>query len=92
MPNLFTILGYKVYFWSNENDEPIHVHISKRIPSKNAAKIWLTRNGGCILESNPERIPRKDLSELLEIVQAQFFMICAAWKKHFKVEQIKFYC
>ncbi|WP_423806012.1 DUF4160 domain-containing protein, partial [Phascolarctobacterium succinatutens] len=20
----------KVYFWSNENDEPIHVHISKR--------------------------------------------------------------
>lgn len=92
MPNLFTILGYKVYFWSNENDEPIHVHISKGIPSKNAAKIWLTRNGGCILESNPERIPRKDLSELLEIVQAQFFMICAAWKKHFNVEQIKFYC
>ena len=45
MPNLFTILGYKVYFWSNENDEPIHVHISKGIPSKNAAKIWLTRNG-----------------------------------------------
>ncbi len=43
MPNLFTILGYKVYFWSNENDEPIHVHISKGIPSKNAAKIWLTR-------------------------------------------------
>ena len=92
MPNLFTILGYKVYFWSNENDEPIHVHISKGISSKNAAKIWLTRNGGCILESNPERIPRKDLSELLEIVQAQFFMICAAWKKHFKVEQNKFYC
>lgn len=90
MPNLFTILGYKVYFWSNENDEPIHVHISKGIPSKNAAKIWLTRNGGCILDSNPERIPRKDLSELIEI--AQFFMICAAWKKHFKVEQIKFYC
>ncbi|WP_423806022.1 DUF4160 domain-containing protein, partial [Phascolarctobacterium succinatutens] len=28
MPNLFIILGYKVYFWSNENDEPIHVHIS----------------------------------------------------------------
>ena len=51
MPNLFTILGYKVYFWSNENNEPIHVHISKGIPSKNAAKIWLTRNGGCILES-----------------------------------------
>ena len=92
MPNLFTILGYKVYFWSNENDEPIHCLLYTSDAAKNAAKIWLTRNGGCILDSNPERIPRKDLSELLEIVQAQFFMICTAWKKHFKVEQIKFYC
>lgn len=92
MPNLFTILGYKVYFWSNENNEPIHVHISKGSPSPNAAKIWLTSKGGCILASNPERIPQKDLNSLLEIVQAQFFLICAAWKRHFKVEHIKFYC
>ncbi|MDE5577502.1 MAG: DUF4160 domain-containing protein, partial [Oscillospiraceae bacterium] len=27
MPNLFTVCGYKIYFWANENDEPIHVHI-----------------------------------------------------------------
>ncbi len=29
MPNLFTVSGYKIYFWSDEGDEPIHVHISK---------------------------------------------------------------
>lgn len=29
MPRLFTVSGYIVYFWSNENGEPIHVHISK---------------------------------------------------------------
>ena len=46
LPNLFTIFGYKVYFWSNENNEPIHVHISKGSPSPNAAKIWLTSKGG----------------------------------------------
>ena len=29
LPKLFTVSGYTVYFWSNENGEPIHVHVSK---------------------------------------------------------------
>lgn len=29
LPKLFMVCGYTVYFWSNENGEPIHVHISK---------------------------------------------------------------
>lgn len=46
------VSGYKVYFWSNENNEPIHVHVSKGKPTSNGTKIWLTRTGGCILASN----------------------------------------
>ncbi|MEG1947917.1 MAG: DUF4160 domain-containing protein, partial [Lachnospiraceae bacterium] len=23
------IAGYKIFFWSNENNEPIHIHIAK---------------------------------------------------------------
>lgn len=72
MPSLFTILGYKVYFWSNEGLEPIHVHISKGWPSPNSTKIWLTKNGGCILDSNSDLIPEKDLNQLMEIIEAQF--------------------
>lgn len=49
MPKIFTIKGYIVYFWSNENDEPIHVHVAKGAPRPNATKIWLTKSGGCIL-------------------------------------------
>ena len=29
LPSLFKIHGYAVFFWSNENDEPIHVHVMK---------------------------------------------------------------
>lgn len=29
LPKLFMVSGYTVYFWSNENGEPIHVHVSK---------------------------------------------------------------
>lgn len=37
---VFEQYGYKVYFWSNENNEPIHVHISKGKPQGNSTKGW----------------------------------------------------
>ena len=50
MPQVFKIAGYTVYFWVNENDplEPVHVHIAKGVPSPNATKIWITKNGKCL--------------------------------------------
>lgn len=81
-----------MFFWSNENNEPLHVHVTKGHPSPIAAKIWLTKDGGCILASNPEKIAQKDILALMEVIEAQFFMICLAWKKHFKTEEIKYYC
>ena len=92
MPSLFTVCGYKIYFWSNENDEPLHVHISKGKPSPSATKVWLTSGGGCILAHNGSRIPEKELQTLLEFISAQFFLICLKWKEHFAVDSIRFYC
>lgn len=92
MPSIFQIGGYKVFFWSNENNEPIHVHIAKGKPSSNATKIWITSSGGCIVVHNNSKIPLNELNELLEVISAQFFLICDLWKKHFVIETIKFYC
>ena len=92
LPNLFTVSGYKIYFWANENGEPIHVHISKGKPFPNSTKIWLTRRGGCILANNGSQIPRKELNTLMTFISAQFFLICTEWKKFFVTDEIKFYC
>ena len=92
LPNLFTVSGYKVYFWSDENNEPIHVHVSKGKPSPNATKIWITRSGGCILAGNGSHIPNKELRDLMEFISAQYFLICAAWKEHFATDSIRYYC
>ncbi|MCD8098536.1 MAG: DUF4160 domain-containing protein [Lachnospiraceae bacterium] len=92
MPNLFTVSGYKIYFWSNENTEAIHVHVSKGHPKPNSTKIWLTRNGGCILANNKSQIPAGELKELMEFISAQFFYICTEWKKFFVDDKIRFYC
>ena len=44
MPNLYSWMGYVIFFWSNENYEPIHVHVCKGKPSANATKIWITKS------------------------------------------------
>ena len=92
LPKLFMVSGYAVYFWSVENDEPIHVHVSKGKQTPNATKIWLTKSGRCILASNGSKISNKELNELMEFISAQFFLICAKWKQTFVIDEIKFYC
>ena len=92
LPSLFVVSGYRVFFWSNEEGEPIHVHVCKGRPSPNATKLWLTKTGGCIVASNGSGIPPRELRELTEFVSAQFFMICAKWKEFFVTDEIKFYC
>ena len=91
MPKLFKVGQYIIFFWSNEGNEPIHVHIGIVNPSPNATKVWITKRGGCIVAHNKSRIPKSDLNELLEVIQDSFFLICDEWKTHFKVETIKFY-
>ena len=59
MPRIFKIGGYIVYFWINESDplEPVHVHVCEGVPSPTATKIWITKNGGCLLCHNKSKIP-----------------------------------
>lgn len=92
VPSLFRVGGYLVFFWSNESGEPIHVHVVKGKPSPNTTKVWLTKSGKCILANNASQIPQSDLNELLDIISAQFFLICQKWKEHFCVDEIRYYC
>ncbi len=38
MPTVLLIKGFRFYFFSNENDEPIHIHVEKAGAN---GKIWL---------------------------------------------------
>ncbi|WP_407923515.1 DUF4160 domain-containing protein [Christensenella hongkongensis] len=70
----------------------MHVYIEKGKTGKNATKVWLTASGGCILANNNGHIPQNVLGDLLDIIAAQFFMICNIWKEHFCINEIRFYC
>ncbi len=41
MPTVLEINGYKFKFYSNENDEPAHIHVTK---GNGYAKLWLLPN------------------------------------------------
>jgi hypothetical protein len=92
LPRLFRLGCFTVYFWANENNEPVHVHVSVGNPYANATKIWLTENGGCITAHNKSRISPDDLNEILEAVQAQYIFICNMWKQFNNTDELTFFC
>ena len=90
MPRLFLFQGFAIYFWTGEDGEPVHVHVSRGKPSAGATKIWLTRNGGCALASNGSKLNRKELANVLDFVMVNHAEICRRWCDYFHGE-ITFY-
>ena len=92
MPQIFKIGSYWVYFWSNESEpiEPIHVHVAQGSPTANATKIWITRNGGCLLCHNKSKIPLRQLRTIMQTIEARKKDILDLWYETFG--QISYYC
>lgn len=92
MPQIFRVGAYLVYFWSNENYplEPVHVHITQGTPSGNATKVWITRQGKCLLAHNNSKIPKRMLSDIMDVIEARSFEIVRKWQDHHG--EIRFYC
>ena len=89
MPQFIRVAGYKIYFWSNENDEPIHFHATKGDPDKNDTKVWLLENGSFKLAHNKGRIPEKDLSRIFSTMQIYYSEYIDFWKTY--MGYVKFY-
>ena len=83
MPQFIRAAGYKIYFWSNENDEPIHFHATKGNPAENDTKVWLLKNGSFKVAHNKGQISEKDLSKIFSVMQAYYFEFVQFWKSYF---------
>lgn len=89
MPSLYNVFGYKVYFWANEGNEPLHVHVCKGNPSPKATKIWITCGGG-LITINSSRVPKKDLAKIEQFIVTVIPYITQAWINTFG--HISYYC
>lgn len=83
MPKLYLFLGFAIFFWTAENGEPIHVHVAKGRPTRNATKIWLTKSGGCLLAHNGSQLSKRDLSNVMDFITLNHKEICKKWREYF---------
>jgi hypothetical protein len=81
---LMDFMGYCIYFWSNENNEPIHVHISKGNQTENATKFWITRDN-IELVHNKSQITKNDLKKIQKYLWVNRDTIVARWFQHFGI-------
>ncbi len=76
MPTVLKIEGYRFFFYSNERQEPAHVHVVK---AEKEAKIWLM----------PLQIAKwsgytsRELQRIMEIAKEHQQSFIEAWDEHF---------
>lgn len=80
-------LGYHIYFWSNENNEPIHVHVSKN-PQQNATKFWITSDS-VEIANDTGSVDQKDMGKILRYLRKNRDDIIVNWINYFKKGEMK---
>jgi hypothetical protein len=78
MPTVFEINGYRFFFYSNENNEPVHIHVSK---GGAEAKYWLTPN---LEEVYSYGFKSRERKEIKTLVKANANEIIEKWNEFFK--------
>jgi len=70
------VSGYRFFFYSNENDEPPHVHVQRE---RKLAKFWLKE----VSLAKSKRFMPHELTEIEKIVAERQQEFLEAWYEHF---------
>jgi hypothetical protein len=76
MPTVLLIRGWRIFFYSNEGDEPIHVHCQK---ADAECKYWLDRENFEIVEAFGHNVKPADRREIKRLIFEYFEDIERAW-------------
>ncbi len=77
MPVVLTIDGYKFKFYSNENDEPPHIHIVK---AEGNSKYWLLPN---LEEAYTYGYTVRERRKIRQLVEANKTLLINKWNEYF---------
>jgi meiotically up-regulated gene 157 (Mug157) protein len=79
MPTVLYIKGWRLFFYSNEGNEPIHIHGQK---GDKECKYWLDVDDYAIRESYTYNMNNKDIREVKKIILQNFDDIVQVWNTH----------
>lgn len=80
MPVYLRHKSYVIFFWTHEDDEPIHFRITEGAPSASSTKVWVLSDGSFLLANNSSKIPRQALNRIFRIMQDNFEEYRAQWE------------
>lgn len=76
MPTILFIKGYRFFFYSNENMEPVHIHVEK---AENVAKFWVDP----IALADNFGFNSKELKEIGKLIDENKELIINSWNEYF---------
>ena len=80
MPTILFIYGWRLFFYSNEGNEPIHVHAEK---GDMECKFWLQIEEIEISEAFAFNLTPQAKKEIKKIIYQHFDLIVESWNNHF---------
>ncbi|MEP7237319.1 MAG: DUF4160 domain-containing protein [Ferruginibacter sp.] len=80
MPTILFIYGWRLFFYSNEGLEPIHVHAEK---GDMECKFWLFVDEVEIREAFSYNLTPAAKKEIKKIIYQHFDLIVESWSNHF---------
>lgn len=84
---LLKFLGYYIYFWMGDSDEPVHVHVSRK-QQHNATKFWVTSDSVEIAKDTGT-VDKQDMKDMLRYLRKNRERILAKWIACFHNAEVK---
>ena len=81
MPTILEIMGWRLFFYSNEANEPPHVHARK---AEMECKFWIDAQNYDIEEVYSYGLKLRDKREVKKIIFDHFDYIIQRWNEHQK--------
>lgn len=78
MPTILYVMGWRFFFYSNERNEPIHIHCRK---AEKECKYWLDTRNFNVQEAYSHKMNNKDKREVKKIIFEYFEFIEQEWNK-----------
>lgn len=81
MPTILFISGWRLYFWSNESKEPVHIHAEK---AGMECKFWIDEENFDISLAYEYNLKPAAKREIKKIIYEHFDYIISEWHRFFK--------
>ncbi|OGF66582.1 MAG: hypothetical protein A2Y62_01065 [Candidatus Fischerbacteria bacterium RBG_13_37_8] len=81
MPTILFVLGWRFFFYSNERNEPIHIHCQK---AEMECKYWMDIENFALEEAYSYNMNNKDKRDVKKIIFEYFEFIENEWTKYQK--------